>query len=552
MPLRTSHAHLARLGAFFLVFPLAARADGVPVGPVPTEAQSAPTVSSDGRGGATVSYKTASLRVGAVHVSAAGSPDAGFGFGPTVLPVTLEASEPLRATASSDSQLRVVSDHAAAASPVLTCVRTGGVAVSGFPVVLPLPLRHPAIVRGLGGRTLLVAKDADSINFWTLRAAIVSASGQVEFSVQVSSPLQFFDADAIDACSDGAGGLIAASPFYDATASGSKDLAVWKMAADGSRPWGDAPRPIVFAANDQTDVHVIPDGAGGVIMVWTDPRSALRSTDIFALRLDADGFRAPGWAFYGSPVCDALGAQSHSRITADGTGGVWIVWLDQRAGLDGDLRYSHVLGSGTLAPGFTSNGTSLCAASGAQLDAVVAGDGAGGCFAVWRDDRAGASDIYAQHILASGQVAAGWPTDGRALTTAAGVQDQPAIASVSGGKAVVAWRDARAGTTRIYATGIVDAATTAVPPSLASGLRLAALPAAGASPRVTVSLPAAGPAVLELLDVSGRIRARSELVGPLTDQGLTLAPASPLESGFYFARLRQGPAERSVRVPWLR
>ena len=29
MPLRTSHAHLARLGAFFLVFPLAARADVV-------------------------------------------------------------------------------------------------------------------------------------------------------------------------------------------------------------------------------------------------------------------------------------------------------------------------------------------------------------------------------------------------------------------------------------------------------------------------------------------------------------------------------------------
>ena len=97
-----------------------------------------------------------------------------------------------------------------------------------------------------------MAKDADSINFWTLRAAIVSVSGQVEFSVQVPSPLQFFDVDAIDACSDGAGGLIAASPFYDATASGSKDLAVWKVAADGSRPWGDAPRPIVFAANDQT------------------------------------------------------------------------------------------------------------------------------------------------------------------------------------------------------------------------------------------------------------------------------------------------------------
>jgi hypothetical protein len=68
---------MAAAAQLLLARPLAAWADGVPVGPAPTEAQSRPTVGSDGRGGAIVSYKTASLLVGAVHVNAAGVPDGG-------------------------------------------------------------------------------------------------------------------------------------------------------------------------------------------------------------------------------------------------------------------------------------------------------------------------------------------------------------------------------------------------------------------------------------------------------------------------------------------
>ena len=544
--------HLILTVALSLASPRAARADGVPIGPVPTEPQMRPSVSADGSGRATVSFKTASLRVGAVHVSATGVPDGGFSFGPMSLPLALEPNEPLRAAATSDSQLLIVGDHAAATAPVLTCVRNGGNAIAGFPVALALPLRHPAMVRGLAGRTLLVAKDADAVSFWTLRGAIVAADGQVEFAVQLSSPVQFFDEDAIDACSDGHGGLIAAMPYYGQISTGSKDLGVWRLAADGSRPWGNQPVPIVNAFGDQTDVHVVPDGAGGMLLVWTDPRAGTRSLDIFAMRLDGDAFSVPGWPTSGRPVCDALGAQSRPRITADGTGGVWIAWLDQRASVEGDLRYSHLLGDGELAPGFTTDGSPLCMAGGAQGEAALAGDGAGGCFIVWRDDRSGSSDIYAQHVSATGQLAAGWPADGRALTTAAGAQDQPAMASVSGGKAVVAWRDARAGTARIYATGIADAATTDAPPSLPAGLRLAPLPAAGQSPRVRLSLPAGGPGVLQLLDVGGRERARIDLTGPLSEQQVTLAPGGSLEPGLYFARLRQGRASVCVRIPLVR
>src|SRR5258706_1321609 len=140
MPIATSHSHTLLFTALVLARPLAAWADGVPVGPASTDAQLRPTVGSDGRGGAIVSYKTASLLVGAVHVSATGAPDGGFSFGPSTLSLSLQASEPLLSAVPSDSQLIVVSDRAATASPMLTRVRSGGCASAGFPVALQIPV----------------------------------------------------------------------------------------------------------------------------------------------------------------------------------------------------------------------------------------------------------------------------------------------------------------------------------------------------------------------------------------------------------------------------
>ena len=552
MPARTSRQHLHILTCLLLSTATAARADGLPVGPPPDEAQSRPAVTPDGRGGATVSYKTTTLKVGSVHVDASGSADGRFTIAPAALPFVIEPNELLRVLAPSDSQLIFAADNAPLSGPAITCLRSGGSATAGFPVALPTPLRRPAMVPGLGGRTLLVAKDADATSFWTLRAAIIGASGQLEFSLQLSSPIQFFMADALDACSDGAGGLLAAIPYYDPASTGSKDIAVWKLAADGSRPWGEIARPMVTASNDQTDVHVVPDELGGMIMVWTDPRAVSRSLDVFALRVDKNGARAGGWPFYGRPVCDANGAQSQPRITRDGLGGVWIVWLDRRAELVGDLRYSHLLGDGELAPGFTTDGSILCDAAGAQGEAAVAGDGAGGFFAVWRDDRAGAGDLYVQHVLATGAVAGSWEPNGRVLSAAAGVQDQPAIAAVQGGRAVLAWRDARSGSARIYAAGIEDASTTGVGTARSSTLRLSAAVAPGGHARVRVTLPAGEPGVLELIDVAGRALARATVTGPLSDHEVSFGAPPALRPGLYFVRLRQERAGAIARLTVLR
>ncbi len=541
------------LAALLLLAPVPPlRAAGVPLGPVPGDPQLRPSVHPDGAGGAYVLYKTSAGGVGATHVDAAGNPDAGPRFDPVAVPFTLEAAEPLHAWIAPGGGVVVAADRASQAGAAVTRLSAGGATTTGFPVGLGMPLVHPALVPGLDGRTLLVAKGSDAVSFWTIRCAILGPAGEVEYAAQFPSQLQFFNVDRLDATSDGEGGFIAVMSHYDALHTGSKDLCVFRLAADGTRPWGDQPRPVVSQPRDQVDPRIVADGAGGCFLVWSDPRAVQRSSDIFVLRLNNLMGRPPGWLWFGQPVCDAPGPQIQPRVVRDGLGGVWVAWIDQRDGHDGDLRYSHVLANGYLAPGFTRAGAVLCAAPGAQRELELAPDGAGGFFAAWRDERSGDADLYVHHVLPSGARAADWPADGLPFAVAPGAQDHPAIAAVSGGRAVVAWRDARDGVARVYAAAINDPNTLAAGGAPTGALALTVADPASGRVRLKVTIPEAGPAELELLDVAGRRLARRTLAGPLLAAEVTLAPDRPPPPGLYLARLRAAGREARARVSLLR
>jgi hypothetical protein len=103
---------------------------------------------------------------------------------------------------------------------------------------------------------------------------------------------------------------------------------------------------------------------------------------------------------------------------------------------------------------------------------VVATDGADGAIVAWQDARFPRANIFAQHVLASGEVDAAWPHDGRlllndplALANAPFGQLNPAIVSDGAGGAIVSWQDLRSDATEIdifaqhiLATGVVDPA----------------------------------------------------------------------------------------------
>ena len=95
-------------------------------------------------------------------------------------------------------------------------------------------------------------------------------------------------------------------------------------------------------------------------------------------------------------------------------------------------------------------GRAITTAPKGQNHLGIASDGADGAIVVWQDGRSPRVNIFAQHVLASGDHDTPWPIEGRALLTdsvaiagAAGGQSFPVIVSDGAGGAIVAWQDLR-------------------------------------------------------------------------------------------------------------
>jgi hypothetical protein len=191
----------------------------------------------------------------------------------------------------------------------------------------------------------------------------------------------------------------------------------------------------------QKSLTMTPDGTGGVFLTWHSQVDTVRR--VYAQRIDSTGALAAGWPQFGIPLCSAAGQQYFPRACPDGQGGLLVVWTDGR-GAAIDIYAQHVLANGARAPGWPDSGIAVCTAA-AEQELVqygsVVSDGAGGFICTWTDRRAGNADVYAQRMTGSGSIAAGWSVDGIGISTAAADQVLPVIESDDAGGAFFAWTD---------------------------------------------------------------------------------------------------------------
>src|SRR5437867_1453396 len=234
-------------------------------------------------------------------------------------------------------------------------------------------------------------------------------------------------------------------------------LALSLVARPATAAWTQNPvtnLPVCTAANEQSSPTIVVDGAGGAIVTWYDYRSG--NPDIYAQHVLASGAVDGAWPADGRALCTAAGDQAGPTIVSDGAGGVFVTWQDSRSGSSYDIYAQHVLASGAVDGAWPVDGRALCTAASDQLGPTIVSDGAGGAIVTWYDGRSGSFyDIYAQHVLASGAVDGAWPVDGRALCTAANSQQYPTIVSDGAGGAIVTWHDPRSGGSHIYAQHVL-------------------------------------------------------------------------------------------------
>jgi hypothetical protein len=190
--------------------------------------------------------------------------------------------------------------------------------------------------------------------------------------------------------------------------------------------------------HDQARPIAVPDGAGGVFLVWTqfasyDGSKGWVGGDIRAQRLNAEG--QPLWAVQGVAVCADPGEQIHPAVAPDGSGGVVIAWEDLRNGAS-DVYAQRLSADGTAM--WAANGVPVTRAPSDQQNPEICGDGKGGAFVTWEDYRAGKlnEDIYARKIGADGVVAG---TADTAIAAGGATEFWPRIAADAAGGALVGY-----------------------------------------------------------------------------------------------------------------
>lgn len=296
-------------------------------------------------------------------------------------------------------------------------------------------------------------------------------------------------------------------------------------------------------------------------------------------------------------MCSAPGNQFDARLVHTGREFGWDVrrrvesfrppmfeydvivgWLDSRP--DG-VRVSaqRLARDGRIAwgPGGVEVGTAVIAAPywAPRSLLAMAGDGAGGAFFAWSDDRP-EGGLFAARLGPDGRPERGWPEGGAAIY---GVDEALATADmayVGGGNALVAWQNA-GGASRVTMLGPRGPAATSVASRHLLALRGGPMPApSGAAPplatrlaagsslalqssprapdgRLRLSLSDGSPATLELFDIVGR-KMWSREVGGLGggEHEVRVDDGASLATGIYMARVTQAGRWATARIVILR
>ncbi|MCX6151458.1 MAG: T9SS type A sorting domain-containing protein [Ignavibacteriales bacterium] len=208
---------------------------------------------------------------------------------------------------------------------------------------------------------------------------------------------------------------------------------------------------------------ICSDGSGGVIIVWFDERNtSTTGRDIYAQRIDASG--VVKWALNGIAVCTATGVQTQAAVVSDGSGGAIVTWVDFRRGSYTDIYAQRIDANGIIK--WTAGGNIVFVGDiGSHWSPVITTDGNHGAIITWYDsrDESSTNNIYAQRIDGAGVPQ--WLTlgvnVGIQICGASRDQIYPKITSDGYGGAIICWEDYRSGTKHdVYAQRINSTGST--------------------------------------------------------------------------------------------
>ena len=197
---------------------------------------------------------------------------------------------------------------------------------------------------------------------------------------------------------DGAGGAFVAwwSSRLNSQGFESGDLYMGHLTASGVDPsWPTDGLGVETDANQPASAPcaVIPDGAGGAIVSWTDYHVCAQRVNALAV---------PQWTAGGVHATLVQAQDGATACVSDGHGGV-IITIERHYDLRKvDVRAQRVSDHGDIL--WAPDGVAISCAPDIQNATVAAPDGAGGAILAWHDARSDTGDVYAQDVNADGSL----------------------------------------------------------------------------------------------------------------------------------------------------
>ncbi len=305
--------------------------------------------------------------------------------------------------------------------------------------------RSRAVSDGAGG--VLVSWQESRVGHWDIYVQRLNGAGVPLWTATgVALCTEAENQQEIALVPDGAGGAIVVWEDFRTQATSGTDIYCRRIRADGVAQWNPAGVPLCVNASTQTSVRAISDGSGGAVVSWRDARNGV-DYDVYAQRVNASG--VVQWTANGVAIATQPGDQTIPDITTDGAGGAIIAWFDRRSSPDADVYAQRVSAAGV--PLWADDGVSISSVAGVQRNPELVPDGAGGAFISWWDSRSGNFDIYAQRVSSTGVPQ--WTVNGVPVCVAG--NDQLITEPIASGTGVIiAWHDNRAGSADIYAQGL--------------------------------------------------------------------------------------------------
>jgi hypothetical protein len=211
-------------------------------------------------------------------------------------------------------------------------------------------------------------------------------------------------------------------------------IALVILPATARAAWIPNGNPLCTAANAQSQISMCPDGTDGFFAAWLDARSG--SSAVYVTRILGDGTIPAGWPADGMLVSSG-GVDGRPFVVPDGEGGVVVVWITtgwtiRLQGVSPDGVVYYVPGGVTVIPFPNAVAPSL----------AVAPDGAGGAYVAWArrvDDTtsiASVTRIHSDGTFVAPFTANGVPVD--TLTFFDVIQGLRLSRDASGGVAIAA------------------------------------------------------------------------------------------------------------------